>query len=830
LCHFGRRFGFTGSLTTGVDQGSAFSGTANDDTFTGQVDTLSAVAATSTFNVGDVLVGGLGIDTLSIITTGANGTAGTISAASVSGIENINIRALLNTATDITTVTATNFVGATAFNADRATSAVTFADLAAGQSAGMIGNASATNGAMVAGYAATVTAATLNIAGGTKAGAVTETGAGITSTVINSTGAANTIGAVGLVAGNTALTVNASTNLTTGALTAAGLKTITVTGVGVADMTAGAVTAAVTTIDGSTNTGGTKVGALAATVTSFKGGSGADQVTTAAITSTTAGIIDAGAGTADLLNVAAGADVDTAAEANLYTGFEVLRNSGTTDVDVSLVAGITSVELNYADAGATKLTAAQAANINVRLSNATNTIALTTATGTTDVVGLTLAPVKAADVATAIDVTALTVTGFETLNVVSSSGVKAGGTGTGNDLAFAAAANLTAINVSGEYDLTIAAANVTKVATVTSTQTGTASLYVSGDFAVGSSVTGSVGADAFVFGAVGTSYNGGAGNDTMSATQAQLNTGAVYSAANGGDGTDTLNLTGGGAITIVDNVLSKVTGFEKIVIATTTTNNQSITTGGFFDAAFKANGIDLTTTSTTGTITVDMTSFTGAAKITATTADGGAGGSATSIQTGAGADTVTSTATATTAAGTISTFDGNDTIVDGVNDTTITGGKGQDTMTGGATTANIFAFVAGDTGLPSATGFDTITDFAAVAANVISVGAQLVLGSASTAAAGMAGLGAANGVAATFNAADTTFAQKLAAVENALSGNTNTNLETAIFVDSGNTYVFIADGVVGIGANDLLIKLVGVDGTNAGFDVATLAGQTLTLA
>jgi len=104
-------------------------------------------------------------------------------------------------------------------------------------------------------------------------------------------------------------------------------------------------------------------------------------------------------------------------------------------------------------------------------------------------------------VATPIDVTALTATGFETLNVVSSSGVKAGGTGVGNDLAFAAAGDLTAINVSGAYDLTIAAANITKAVNITSTQSGTAALYVSGDFANGSSVTGSGGADAFVLGA-----------------------------------------------------------------------------------------------------------------------------------------------------------------------------------------------------------------------------------------------------------------------------------------------------------------------------------------
>jgi hypothetical protein len=152
-------------------------------------------------------------------------------------------------------------------------------------------------------------------------------------------------------------------------------------------------------------------------------------------------------------------------------------------------------------------------------------------------------------------------------------------------------------------------------------------------------------------------------------------------------------------------------------------------------------------------------------------------------------------------------------------------------MTGGITDVNTFVFAEGSTGIPSATNFDTITDFTAVAGNLIKIGAQLVLGSSATAAAGMAGLGSADGAKATFHASDTTFAQHLIAVEAALSGNTNTRYEVAYWVEGGtDSYVFIADGVAGIGANDTLIKLTGVTGAGTNFDILTLSVQMVTLA
>ena len=572
------------------------------------------------------------------------------------------------------------------------------------------------------------------------------------------------------------------------------------------------------TIDASGMTAGGLTIALGTNTTSFKGGKGNDTVTAAAVAATAAGAIDAGAGTGDRLINTVAAQIDTAAEGAVYTNFEIFRNSAPVIQDASLVAGITSVETGISGAGFNKLTAGQAAAVTNLVNNNGATFALATATGTADVLSVTLANATAAASA---DLTNVTVTGFETLNVVSSSGTKGGGSSTGNDLTFAAggAGDLTAINVSGAYDLTIDVNNITKAVNITSTQTDTAALYVSGNFANGSSVTGSGGADVFTLGTGFGTYNGGAGNDTFNATAAQLNTGADYNVINGGEGTDTLNITGGTALNIVDNNLSKISGVEKIVVATTTTSNQSIQTGGWFDAAFKASGVDLTTTSTTGTITIDMTSFTGAAKLTTTSTDGNqtiltgtdggndtitavAGKGNVTVSTGAG-DDVVSVTTAGTGAGegaiTITTGAGNDTITvvnaaagDGA---TITAGAGADKITLGTDTAKV---VIGntDSGITLATA-DTITGF---------------VSGTHTIALGFAG-GPTNATEAA--AAVTDFATALTNANAALAALKVANpasTELANFQwDATNGYLFNdtnADGTA-----DQVIVLVGITGT-----------------
>lgn len=150
------------------------------------------------------------------ITGGNAGT--TFAAATISGIETLNIR---NVSGQTNSLDASTIAGLTAVNADRATSTVTVTNLAAGASAGVTGNGTVVNGTFNAGYVAAATSAVLNIAGGvqgtTGGSDVAITGTGLTSVTINSTGAANTIGALTGAATTTSTTINATTNLTTGA-------------------------------------------------------------------------------------------------------------------------------------------------------------------------------------------------------------------------------------------------------------------------------------------------------------------------------------------------------------------------------------------------------------------------------------------------------------------------------------------------------------------------------------------------------------------------------------------------------------------------------------
>jgi len=150
-------------------------------------------------------------------------------------------------------------------------------------------------------------------------------------------------------------------------------------------------------------------------------------VTTAAIGATAS--VDAGAGTADVLVVGAATDTDTAAEGALYKGFEVLRTGASQDMAVFTGSTITAVQVNAGtDIAISNLTAAQAAAVTVRGDVAAGSnggvegldLILASATGTADVIGLTLSNSTATASAPAdVDVAALSIAGVETLNVTS---------------------------------------------------------------------------------------------------------------------------------------------------------------------------------------------------------------------------------------------------------------------------------------------------------------------------------------------------------------------------------------------------------------------------
>ena len=761
--------GSTFTLTTGVDQGSAFTGGSGNDTF---IAASSGTAnAANTLNSFDVLDGGAGTDVLNITVT-ANDT-NTLGSAQITGIETINVRSAV--AGQTATVAASSAVGATAVNSNAGAGALTVTALATGASVGIIGNGTVTNGIVTFDYATATDAVTLNVSGGTKVGTTVATTANTpTSVTINSTGAANTLGAIDFSSGATvtALNINATTDFTaTLAADYAATAALTVTGAGKVDVGASGT---FKTVDASANTGGLTM-TLDTVTTSFKGSAANDTITTVTLAAPAAGIIDAGAGTADTLVVAAAADVASAALRGSYTGFEKLSNATGALVAADGFTGVTNLITSSVGGGFTGMTAAQAASIDVTadLAAAATTYALTTATGGADVLGLNIASATAA---TELDATNLTVTGFETVNFTVGSGSKslynAAGTTAltaGTDytsLAIGAATtDLTTVTLAGAYAAKVdLSSNATKVTSVNaSTNTGGADIAIGGQTGT-VTVTGSATRDIITMAAAGAGglqvVNAGDGNDSITAAQAQVAVGTI----NGGAGTDTLTVSDTGTVTINDNNFAGVTAIEKIVLDATSGLTYSI--GGYANGLATANAgvLDVTAADfdTTANVTVDATGVIGgnALKLALTNTESGGAANAISVVMSAGADNITITqsgansdaititggvaALASTAVKTVDlsavatggaisvttgagadvvkaaviagTYDlgaGADTFTGGAGVDTVTGGAGVDTLTGAAG-ADIFGFTDVDTDVDTLAGAvtDIITDFA----------------------------------------------------------------------------------------------------------------------
>jgi len=884
--------GQTFTLTTGADN---FTGTAGNDTFNASLvyaTGATTVDATSTMSVADQIIGGAGTDTLNVTISG--GAAATFVATNFTGVEVLNLRNVAGVANslDVSTI-----AGVTAVNADRGNSALTLTNLPAGSSFGLVGNGSAVNAAAQGvGYAtgATVTAATINLSGGTLgASAITLTGANLLSTTINSTGAANvtgafvdaasskaltinattglTTGTIGDSAARTTLTINATGDVTTGAVTSSAATTVAITGSGKVTTDLAAVVAPTITVAGSgavtlgtlnnlvskvtsTQTAGSLTATLGSLVTqTIVGGAGNDVITTPSLVLTT-GSVDAGAGS-DTLDLGTNvANANTTTLAAKYTNFETLRVNGT--YDASLIGSLTAIQLSGATNAITGMTATQAASVTARADIGATTLALATATGTSDVVSITFG--TGTTTAAATNAGALTVTGFETLNIKANPGPTAATAA--NNLTTVdslVGATLSKVNMTGSaVAITNAATTVAATfdasaltgdanATNAVTAAATKGLTLGGSLASGSTVTGSNFIDTITIGATGaagSTYNLGLGVDAISTTFANLRTGSVYNNIDGGAGIDTVTISDATALTMVDADFKGLTNIEKITVTSTTTNAQSITTGGFFDTNFKTVGSTLTTTSTTGAIVVDQSTFSGTNAVTATsttgaiTISGGSGANtikATSVGTAAGEgtqtittlggnDTVTSTsAVANTTTNVINTGAGNDTIVAGLGKDSITGGTGVDTMTGGGA---VDTFVFGTSGSLVSAGLDIITDMGTT--DILSFGAGVVVllaADATTLVAGSNVQTSAGGLV-TFATADNTYALKLAAVQ------ADTQLDVAqsvaFFVDSGNTYVYYAGAAAG-NTDDQIVQLTGVTGLAT---ITVGGGATLVIA
>jgi hypothetical protein len=145
---------------------------------------------------------------------------------------------------------------------------------------------------------------------------------------------------------------------------------------------------------------------------------------------------------------------------------------------------------------------------------------------------------------------------------------------------------------------------------------------------------------------------GGLGDDAFVGTYNDAGTGSFgcSDVIDGGAGSDTLEIApiGVAAITPTDSYWSHVSNIENVLIDTTGAGAQTIATGAFFEAAFAVAGIDLTTSSNGGAMTIDASTFTGAMSLNTSSGAGaqtittGSGPVLVNAVTGAGALTITS--------------------------------------------------------------------------------------------------------------------------------------------------------------------------------------------
>ena len=679
----------------------------------------------------------------------------TASPASVSVVQGV---AAVTSAGQTDTVVATNFTDATTFTSDASTGLVNFTGLTAAQTAVK----KAGSGAIGAGFGSTVTSGTVEINGGSTAGNVAITGSAFTTATINSTGAANTIGTLtGAATTTTSTTINATTNLTlTGAATNLG-ATVTVNGagnvnLGVTSTTSNALESGVTTLNAAGLTGTLTVALGSAVTQKVTGGSGNDTISTGAVLTT--GSVDAGAGSADVLVLTNATHLASPTLGAKYTNFETLRiNTGITQDMGNAPASITAVQ-TMGVATVSNMTPAQAAAVQMRANATAGTadalnFSLASAAGTADV--LTIVAGTGGTTTGALDIAALTVTGFETLNIQANPGPSstAGGptSAAGDRTTFVTGTitgatlkniNLTgtAVNIAnvavsgGSAGVTINGSALTGDGLAAASQAG---LTVAGSAYVGSTITGSGVRDVFTIGAEGSAYNGGAGDDSMTTTVAILVAdGVTDGTLVGGDGTDTLVVSDTTGNTLTDNHFVKLSGFEKLTLTNTGAGDTRITTGGSFNSAF-ATGATITSGVIAATQDIEIAAGLATVPVTvsiAATSQTGASTEINIITTGSAADSVTFTdtdivgVTGAAAQGQtiISTNAGDDTISitvgtllpnsDGTDTAiVITGGTGKDTITKvGTNGAGIngvahYVMAAGDSSISARdviTGFD----------------------------------------------------------------------------------------------------------------------------
>lgn len=528
----GSTSGQTFTLTTGFD---AVAGTAGDDTISG--------IAGQTLGTGDSINGGAGNDTLNVLVT----TGGTQPSFDVAAVETIAIRNLDTSAT----VSAAYWDGYNTLVNDRSVAAVTVNSV----------DTNATIALRDTGASTSVSYASLLFAGTADTVAVTATDVTAGTLTLTPSGTEK-IETITLASNGTANTI--------ANISGSGASKLVITGSGKLTLSNDV---GIATIDGSAATGklSLKAGNIAEATNptstfdvvdlTIKGGSAADTIDVAAVTTSDIEIsVNGGAGDDKVLIAGTSAQTFTKASAT-NAGDSIVGGDGTDTLSVNgnlaadLSAVVSGFEVLETTADATHAMADNklgissfvvtgngtdltltgvAANASVKLTDGLTgsdytSVSATIGTDTlADVLNVTLESSTAEIAATS----------YETLNLISAKGALDPATeiNTANSIT---ATSAKALNLSGSQGLTIEAAALASAADVVSTATGNVTAK---------------------FSTALKSYTGSASKDEITLAAASLVQGATYA---GGEGADKLSVTASANQSM--GILS-VSGFETIAI------------------------------------------------------------------------------------------------------------------------------------------------------------------------------------------------------------------------------------------------------------------------
>ena len=742
----------TFALTTAIDTGSDFTGTAGNDTFNADNSAAGGTDSKEVTSVADTIDGGAGTDTFNIYSDGTVAALPT-----VKNIETLNVYdedVALTLTSDQASVTTLNFIRGDGLATYTVPTTVTTVGLE---------NITADEGGVTIAAAATDTAITVSLnkivaqgnSGDTNE-SVLLTGAKLATVDIKTTGSASTPDLIDVGPAKTInLDAGAKLTLSGGLQTSDGTATINLTGA--SDVSLGVLDNDVDSLAASAYTGKLTVTApvnnpkLVATL-----GSGADKFTTDddGFATTDKFAVNAGEGV-DTLVLAANDDISTADEGGRYTNFDVLQRAHNSDYDTQyLNSSIDAASIG--DGGLDNMSVAMAGDITVTADNDDSDFSLKDATGTSDVISFTASTTAGT---ASSDVTSVDVDGFETLNFASNTGDKVTTTTADRTtLSFGAASKLKTINLTGSKSAAVTlSSNAALVTTLDASGiTGGAVITTAGHTGA-LTVTGSAVADTLNVGTIGTggttTVNGGGGVDTYSGTAANLGAATI----DGGTGDDVVNFTdtavSTATLTYSDTTLNGMSNIHTLGWTAAIAGDLTITLGGWANSLASAlsdnqlkisakalasgaanddvtinaaqltgsNSVELDIKDTDGDATsaaaaIDLTGSDQGDKITAEQATAASDNTIT-IDGGKGDDTLTVKTTATQDGAVVVTGgEGADTI--SVKDATsdaavtanlITGGKGNDTITLSSEAATDWTVVAASTSANN--GVDSITNF-----------------------------------------------------------------------------------------------------------------------